>query len=178
MVFNRTWSMNNPPKLILTDIDGVWTDGGMYYDNAGNELKKFNTADSAGILFAKALNIPVGIITGENTEIVLRRSEKLKVEYVFQGVKDKLETANALCDRLKLSLSECAYIGDDLNDMALLQAVGFSGCPASAPAYVRRIVHHVTLLKGGEGAFREFVEHILQKHGLLEEAIAKAISRP
>ena len=75
---------NKLPKLFLTDIDGVWTDGGMYYDQSGNELKKFNTYDSAGVLFAHKLNIPVGIITGEKTEIVYRRANKLKIDYIYQ----------------------------------------------------------------------------------------------
>ena len=74
-------------KLFITDIDGVWTDGGMYYDQTGNEWKKFNTSDSAGVLFLKMLNIPVAIITGEDTEIVKRRSEKLKIDFLFMGVK-------------------------------------------------------------------------------------------
>jgi len=86
----------NLPKLIITDIDGVWTDGGMYYDQNGNELKKFNTSDSAGILFCKGFNIPVAIITGEDTEIVKRRAKKLKIEYLFQGVSDKLKIATEL----------------------------------------------------------------------------------
>ena len=73
------------PKLILTDIDGVWTDGGMYYDAGNVELKKFNTYDSAGVLFAHNLHIPVGIITGENTQIVQRRADKLKVDYCYLG---------------------------------------------------------------------------------------------
>ena len=78
------------PKLIITDIDGVWTDGGMYYDQTGNEWKKFNTADSAGVLFCKYYKIPVAIITGEETQIVKRRADKLKVDFLFQGVKNKL----------------------------------------------------------------------------------------
>ena len=84
------------PKLVLTDIDGVWTDGGMYYDNNGNEFKKFNTSDSAGILFLKKLNIPIGIVTGEDTKIVKKRAEKLKIDYLFQGVKDKLSIAKLI----------------------------------------------------------------------------------
>ena len=77
------------PQLILTDIDGVWTDGGMYYDQSGNELKKFNTSDSAGILMAHYFGIKVGIITGETTSIVERRANKLKIDYLYQGVTDK-----------------------------------------------------------------------------------------
>ncbi len=163
--------MSNPTKLIFTDIDGVWTDGGMYYDNTGNEWKKFNTSDSAGILFARAAGIGVAIVTGEDTAIVKRRAEKLKVEYVFQGVKDKLETASNLCAKLGVPLSECAYIGDDVNDVALLKAVGFSACPSNAPPYIKELTHHVTQLSGGNGAFREFVEYLLKKEGRWDSVI-------
>lgn len=159
------------PKLILTDIDGVWTDGGMFYDQTGNEWKKFNTSDSAGILFCKKLSIPVGIITGEDTNIVKRRAEKLNVEYLFQGVKDKLATANDLCTQLNITLAETAYIGDDLGDLKLLQNVGFSACPNNAPDYIKKKVHFVTNANGGEGAFREFVEEILKRNQLLNEVL-------
>ena len=81
------------PKLIITDIDGVWTDGGMYYDNTGNEFKKFNTIDSAGIIFCSKLKIPIAIITGENTNIVTNRAKKLKIELLYQGITDKLSVA-------------------------------------------------------------------------------------
>ncbi len=83
-------------KLVLTDIDGVWTDGGMFYDNEGNEWKRFNTSDSAGVIFFRKLNIPVGIITGEDTRIVKRRAEKLKIDYLFMGVRNKLPIAEKL----------------------------------------------------------------------------------
>lgn len=149
------------PKLILTDIDGVWTDGGMYYDETGNELKKFNTYDSAGVLFAHKLNIPVGIITGEKTTIVERRANKLKVDFVMQGVTDKLKAVVELCDKLGISLEEVAYIGDDINDMQLLKAVGVSATPASAPSYIQSCAKMVLTKRGGEGCFREFVERIL-----------------
>lgn len=148
-------------KLILTDIDGVWTDGGMYYDQTGNEWKKFHTYDSAGVLFCHQHNIPVGIITGENTEIVKRRADKLQIDFLFQGVKDKLVTAKELTGKLNISLDEVAYIGDDLNDIELLKAVGVSACPGSAPEYIKQMVHYITHKNGGEGAFREFVEYLL-----------------
>lgn len=151
------------PKLIITDIDGVWTDGGMYYDQTGNEWKKFNTSDSAGVLFCKKLKIPIAIITGEDTEIVKRRAEKLKIEYLYQGISDKLSVAKKLCKELNISLNEVAYIGDDLGDMELLKNVGFACSPNNAPDYVKKIVHHVTKRNGGEGAFREFVERIIGK---------------
>ncbi len=155
------------PKLILTDIDGVWTEGGMYYDESGNEWKKFNTADSVGVLFCKKLQIPVGIITGENTEIVKRRAEKLKVDYLFQGITAKLQVAQSLCRELNISLDEVAYIGDDIGDIALLKAVGISAAPDNASLYIKDIVQFTTHKKGGEGAFREFVETIIGQQQLM-----------
>ncbi len=149
------------PKLILTDIDGVWTDGGMYYDQTGNEFKKFNTYDSAGVLLAKIYNIPVGIITGENTEIVKRRAQKLNVDYLFQGTKNKLSILNEICNNLSIDKSEVAYIGDDINDIQILEAVGYSGAPASAPHFIKELTNIKLTKKGGEGVFREFVEILL-----------------
>lgn len=164
------------PKLVLTDIDGVWTDGGMYYDGENSELKKFNTADSAGVLFCQLLDIPVGILTGENTPIVQRRADKLRIRYVYLGIKDKLGQANLLCKELNISLADVAYIGDDINDILLLQQVGFSAAPANAPTYVKKYAQHQLKKCGGEGAFREFVELLLTKSGHLDEAIEKYLS--
>lgn len=154
------------PKLILTDIDGVWTDGGMYYDQTGNEWKKFHTYDSAGVLFAHRLGIKVGIITGEDTEIVARRARKLKVDYLFQGAADKLAIAQGLCHELGITLADVAYIGDDIGDAALLKAVGTAGVPSGAPEYIRRLATLPLEKRGGEGAFREFVEKLI---GIPEE---------
>lgn len=147
-------------KLVLTDIDGVWTDGGMYYDQTGNEWKKFHTYDSAGVLWCKKMNLPIGILTGEKTKIVERRAEKLKIDFLFQGVVDKLEKVKELCAQLGIDFSNVAYIGDDLNDMELLKKVGFSACPSSAPDYIKSLVNKVMEKKGGEGVFREFVEFL------------------
>lgn len=160
------YSKSNPfenilPKLVVTDIDGVWTDGGMYYDNLGNEFKKFHTYDSAGILFLKQLNIPVAICTGETSNCVKRRSEKLMVDYLFQGVKNKLETITDLCQKLKINLNDVAYIGDDLNDINIMTNVGLSACPISAPPYIQEMVDVVIDKSGGSGAFRYFVEYII-----------------
>lgn len=149
------------PKLILTDIDGVWTDGGMYYDQTGNEWKRFCTYDGAAVTLAHKYNIPVGIITGENTEIVSRRASKLNVDYLYQGITDKLSLANSLCNTLGIELKNVAYIGDDYADLPLLKIVGFSGAPANAIPQVKTIVNYVTEKAGGYGAFREFVEKLL-----------------
>ncbi|WNM20226.1 KdsC family phosphatase [Flavobacterium capsici] len=163
------------PKLIITDIDGVWTDGGMYYDQHGNELKKFNTYDSAGVLYAKILKIPVVIITGEDTQIVKKRADKLKIEHLFQGVKDKVAIVQKLTTDLQISFEDCAFIGDDINDVKLLELVGFSAAPKNAAVYIKKRVHYITKLKGGKGAFRDFVEHILAENNMLEIVINEAV---
>ena len=162
-------------KLIATDIDGVWTDGGMYYDNKGNEWKKFNTYDSAGIFFCKVNDIKTAVFTGEETVIVSRRADKLKVDFLFQGVTNKLKSMKKLCNSLGITLEEVAYIGDDLNDIELMKEVGLSACPASAPAYVKEIADWEMEKKGGEGVFREFVEKILEQEGLLGATITKTL---
>lgn len=149
------------PKLILTDIDGVWTDGGMYYDQTGNEWKKFHTYDSAGVLLAHNFHIPVGIITGETTDIVKRRAEKLKIDFLFQGIKNKLEIVENLSNKLNIKLQDIAYIGDDINDVEVLKSVGYAGVPFSAPWYIKEYANISLTKKGGEGVFREFVENLL-----------------
>lgn len=165
----------NDIKLFITDIDGVWTDGGMYYDETGNEFKKFNTADSAGVLFLHLLKLPVAIITGETTNIVKRRSEKLKIDYLFMGISNKLEVAAKLCTQLDITLDQVAYIGDDINDIALLQKVGLSAAPENAPDYVKQKVNWVIPVKGGNGVFRAFVEKYLKEMNLLENTIQRFI---
>jgi 3-deoxy-D-manno-octulosonate 8-phosphate phosphatase (KDO 8-P phosphatase) len=159
------------PKLILTDIDGVWTDGGMYYSEEGMEFKKFNTYDSAGVLFCKLLNIPVGIVTGEKSVAVINRAKKLKTDYVFTGVKNKKNVINDLIKELSITWEEVAYLGDDLNDIEVLKKVGFSGVVSSAPDYIKKYANYITTKKGGEGAFREFVEYILIHNNKLEEVL-------
>lgn len=158
-------------KLFITDIDGVWTDGGMYYDNKGNEWKKFNTSDSAGVLFLSLLNIPTAIITGEDTEIVKRRANKLKIQYLFMGVRDKVSVAEQLCNDLKITLKEVAYIGDDINDILLLRKVGLSATPLNAPDYIKSQVDWVIPVNGGDGVFRAFAEKWLLRENRLNEAI-------
>lgn len=159
------------PKLFITDIDGVWTDSGMYYDQTGNEWKKFTTSDSAGVLFLKYLDIPLAIMTSEETKIVEARAKKLKIELLFQGVKDKLTKAEQICADLNLKLEDVAFIGDDLNDMPLLERVGFPGVPAGAPDYVKKLSKYHLSKSGGEGVFREFVESILTESDLLDSVI-------
>jgi YrbI family 3-deoxy-D-manno-octulosonate 8-phosphate phosphatase len=163
--------MTGLPKLVVTDIDGVWTDGGMYYTESGDEFKRFNTYDSAGVVFCRLLGIPVAIITGEPSMAVKRRAEKLKIGFCYTGVTDKLVVLEGLCGDLGITLSEAAYLGDDLNDMRVLPKVGYSACPASAPDYVKEMVTVVLTKKGGEGVFREFVEGMLAGDGVLAKLL-------
>ncbi len=157
--------LENLPKLIFTDIDGVWTDGGMYYDQTGNELKKFHTYDAYGVTLCKRKNIPVVILTGEDTNIVLRRAEKLEIDYLYQGVTDKLTLAKEICKKFNIELKNTAFIGDDLNDIELLNEVGFSASPPNAPSYIKNKVDYITELEGGKGAFRDFIEYIFLSCG-------------
>lgn len=163
------------PKLVITDIDGVMTDGGMYYTAEGDIMKRFSVKDGWGVIFLRKLNIPLAIMTGENTQIVAKRAEKLKIEYYFLGVKNKVEKAEELCRKLGITLHEVAFIGDDINDLGLLRKVGFSCSPSNTPEYIKKEVNYVTSAHGGYGAFREFVEKILADNGILEEVIEKSV---
>lgn len=169
--------MNKIIKLFITDIDGVLTDGGMYYDQKGNEFKRFCTSDSAGIEFLKIIGIPTAIITGEDTEIVRSRAKKLNISYLFMGVKNKYLVARDLCKKLNITMNEVAYIGDDLNDIILLKAVGLSAAPFTAPIYIQKVVNWVIPVKGGEGAYRYFVEQYLKEYHLLDEVIDKYVEQ-
>jgi N-acylneuraminate cytidylyltransferase len=155
-----------PVKLFATDVDGVLTDAGMYYDNKGNELKKFNTHDGMAFKILKEKGIFTAMITSEKTNIVKLRASKLKVDYLFQGVKggEKLEVLKKICIEKNMSLSEVAYIGDDINDYNVLSSVGFPACPKNAITNIKNIEGITHLSKsGGNGAVREFVELLLNE---------------
>ena len=162
--------LNNKPsktiKLFATDVDGVLTDAGMYYDNNGNELKKFNTHDGMAFKILKEKGIFTAMITSEKTNIVKLRASKLQVDYLFQGVKggEKLEVLKKICIEKNMSLSEVAYIGDDINDYNVLSSVGFPACPMNAITNIKNIEGITHLSKsGGDGAVREFVELLLNE---------------
>ena len=161
------------PMLVITDIDVVLTDGGMYYTADGDVMMRFSVIDGWVVIFLRELGIPVAIMTGENTQIVQKRADKLKIKYCYLGVKDKVAQARELCRELDISLDEVAFIGDDLNDLPLLRLVGYSASPANTPGYVKREVKYVTAAHGGYGAFREFVEKLLEDNGVLEDTVSK-----
>lgn len=149
-------------KLFLTDCDGCLTDGGMYYSENGDELKKFSALDGLGFGLLRERGISCGIITGENRNLVARRVEKLKLDILKMGVKDKLSVVQEICAERGITLQEVAYVGDDLNDKALLNAVGFSASVPGAIGEVKDSVDYVTERPGGNGAVREVIDYILK----------------
>lgn len=152
-------------KLLLSDVDGVLTDAGMYYSENGDELKKFSTYDGMGFKLLKNQGIKVGILTTEDRELNRRRAKKLALDYDFHGVADKLALVEQLCDENNLYLSEVAYIGDDINCKRLLEKVGLAACPLNAVRSVKQIPNIIHInRKGGEGALREFAELILERY--------------
>lgn len=156
-------------KVFLTDVDGVLTDGGMYYGENGVEFKKFNTRDGMGFQLLRQANIKTGIITSETTELVAWRAKKLKLDFLYQGAAiygGKLAVAQEICKIEGVDLNEIAYIGDDINCFELLSNVGFAACPADAVEKVKSIDKiEILSKKGGEGCVREFIELILNKNG-------------
>jgi len=148
-------------KLFAMDVDGVLTDSGMYYAESGDEWKKFNTRDGMGIKLLQRAGIITAIVTQERTKLVARRAEKLTIPELHQGVMDKLTVIREMAARHGLSLKQVAYIGDDVNDLEALKAVGFSASPADGLPDIVAAVDYVCQKKGGEGAVREIIEMIL-----------------
>lgn len=149
-------------KMFLTDCDGCLTDGGMYYSEIGDELKKFNTRDGMALGLMKNNNMITGIITGECTKIVERRAAKLSVDILEQGCKNKLQCVKALCEKYNISLDSVLYIGDDINDIELLKAVGISCAPADAMPQVKEVVDYVSVCRGGNGVIRDVYEWLMK----------------
>ena len=149
-------------RLFATDVDGVLTDAGMYYAESGDEWKKFNTRDGMGLKLLQKAGIITAIVTQERTKLVARRAEKLAIPELHQGVLDKLSLVREMAARHGLTLSQVAYIGDDVNDLETLQHVGFSATPADGMPPIVALVDYVCQQKGGEGAVREICEMILE----------------
>lgn len=148
-------------KMFLTDCDGCLTDGGMYYSEDGDELKKFNTKDGMGFALLKECGIITGIVTGEKTNIVERRAQKLRIDEVHQGVKNKLDIIEQLAAKYHVTLGEIAYVGDDINDIGVLEKVGFPCTVNNASEDIKAKVKYISKRSGGEGAVREIIDMIL-----------------
>ena len=148
-------------RLLATDVDGVLTDAGMYYSESGEELKKFNTRDGMGMKLLQRAGVITALITMEDTKLVARRGAKLAIPEVHQGVQDKLTVLRDLSSKYGLTLKEVAFIGDDVNDLEALKAVGFSAAPADGLPIVLKAVGYVCHKKGGEGVVREVADLVL-----------------
>jgi 3-deoxy-D-manno-octulosonate 8-phosphate phosphatase (KDO 8-P phosphatase) len=148
-------------KLLALDVDGVLTDGGLYYTEEGQELKKFNVKDGLGLQRLLKQGVEVAIISANSSQATLHRAQKLGISHVFIGCKDKLPVLQKLCDTLQILLGEVAYVGDDLTDLPILKTVGFPMAVADAMAENRDCAVYVTEKKGGEAAVREICDLIL-----------------
>jgi len=148
-------------RIIITDVDGVLTDGGMYYSNQGEVMKQFNTKDGMGLELIRKKGLKVAIMTKEKSDIVLQRAMKLKVDDVYINVEDKLELTKKLAAKHDIKMDEICYIGDDVNDIAVLRNVGFPVSVANAVANVMSVAKYITKTEGGKGAVREVCDLIL-----------------
>lgn len=154
-------------KMFLTDCDGCLTDGGMYYSEKGDELKKFNTRDGMGFSLLKSKGIITGIVTSENVELNKRRANKLGLDFLGSGCKDKLATVKELCNKCNINLQNVVYIGDDINDLEVIKSVGFGCCPNDAVDAVKEVSSYVTSVNGGSGVIREVADLILKSSNYL-----------
>jgi len=150
-------------KLLLTDCDGVLTDTGTYYSLNGEEMKRFSIRDGMGVeRLRKYADVETGIITGEKTDIVFKRAEKLKMTEIHLGINYKDKTFKEILERRKLKTEEVAYIGDDSNDVTIMKLAGLTACPSDATKFVSGIADIIVESKGGYGAFRDFAELIIE----------------
>ena len=169
--------MNNSPvdfaqiKLLALDVDGILTDGGLYYSESGEVSKKFNVKDGKGIKLLMASGIEVAIISANDSQATVHRANKLGIDNCFIGVQDKLSILNNLCHQLNLSLSQVAYMGDDLNDLPILKAVGYPMTVADAIAENQANSLYVTKLPGGHGAVREVCNLLLNSMTKVEAIV-------
>ncbi|MBQ0119406.1 MAG: HAD-IIIA family hydrolase [Bacteroidales bacterium] len=158
-------------KLFLSDVDGCMTDGGMYYSDHGDEMKRFCVYDGMGMVQLRKAGIPCGILTSETSEIVARRAKKLNLDFLRMGVgrqvddvrMTKKEACEQICHEMGISMDEVCFVGDDINDIDLLEAVGVAVCPQNARPEVKAISGILVMeRKGGDGAIREICDRILE----------------
>jgi YrbI family 3-deoxy-D-manno-octulosonate 8-phosphate phosphatase len=148
-------------KIVLTDVDGVLTDGGMYYSSDGDIMKKFHARDGMGIAVLKRNGIPTVIITKEKNEIVKKWASKMNVDKLFQGIKEKEKLLPKLCRLYNLKEENIAYIGDDINDLKIMKKIGFSVTPKDGNIEVKKIANHISKIKGGKGVLREICDLLI-----------------
>ena len=159
-------------KLVIFDVDGVLTDGSLFYDNDGQEYKAFNSRDGHGMKMLQGSGVKVGIITGRTSNVVTHRMANLGVTNVYQGQLDKVPAFEQMISDLGVSADEVAYVGDDVVDLPVMRKVGLAIAVADAHSFVKEHAHWTTPNGGGRGAARDVCELIMRGHGVLDEALA------
>ena len=160
-------------RLVLSDVDGVMTDGTILFLPGGGEAKAFHVRDGLGVVLARRAGLRVGILSGRASEVVTRRAAELGIDLVHQGIADKAAALASILAAEKIAAHEVAYIGDDVNDLAVMNAVGLSAAPADAPLEVRAQAFMITDAGGGGGCLREFLEAILRARGEWDGLVAR-----
>jgi len=163
-------------RLAAFDVDGVLTDGLLYYSDAGEEMKAFHVQDGHGVKMLQESGVAVAIITSRTSALVANRARNLGITHLYQGVEHKRDAMDALLQRLGLTWAAASYMGDDVIDLPVLRRCGFAASVPEAPALVRQHAHYVTRAAGGRGAVREFAELVLQAQGTLDAALARYLA--
>ena len=158
-------------KYFVIDVDGTMTDAGIYYDDMGNEIKKFCTKDAAGFFAAHQVGMKIIVLTGRECKAVTRRMQDLSVEYICQNVKNKKEFLIDFMEEHNIKKEELGYIGDDLNDLQAMPLAGFIGCPKDSCEEILEIADYVSNYKGGYGAVRDVISYVLKRRGEWESAV-------
>lgn len=158
-------------KYFVIDVDGTMTDAGIYYDESGNELKKFCTKDAAGFFAAHHVGIQIIVLTGRECAAVTRRMQDLSVEYICQDIKDKKKFLEKFMQEHDIWRDELGYIGDDLNDLPAMSLAGFVGCPSDSCEEIIEIADYISCKRGGNGAVRDIICYVMTQTGQWKEAI-------
>lgn len=158
-------------RYLVIDVDGTMTDAGVYYDENGNELKKFCTKDAAGFFAASAAGIRLLVLTGRECAATVRRMREMKVDYLVQGIKDKPAYLSEFMRTEGIGWEELGYLGDDLNDLAGMKKAGFAGCPADSCEEVKAVCDYVSGVQGGHGAVRDIIAWLLKQRGQWENFV-------
>lgn len=168
-IFDHLKSKIEKIKLLVLDVDGVMTDGGMYYTESGDQIKKYNTKDGMGIMKAQEKGLICGIISSAFTDKMVRnRAEVLKIEHVYVGREQKITILKQWCEALSITLDQVAIIGDDINDLSVMREVGLRACPKDAVQEVKKEVDIVLTKNGGTGVVREFIDNFLLSEPIKE----------
>lgn len=158
-------------KYLIIDVDGTMTDAGIYYDEHGNELKKFCTKDAAGFFAAQKVGIKLMVLTGRECQATTRRMQEMKIDYIVQNIKNKESYIKGFMAQNGISREELGYIGDDLNDLPSMKLCAFVGCPVDACEEVKAQADYIAEIKGGHGAVRDVISAMLKKRGEWEQVI-------